>query len=147
MLVAVGIALALAAGGVAVVALEAEQEEGRRIEGPQPVALVDEAPPTAQRDALWLQLVLVAAGFWSWSELDPDRQWNLAVPTGGPSSLHVWFTNRAREPEGQVRDPHGVRASWGAQGLTLWAEPVGDWDIRRADLERLVRASLRVPRR
>lgn len=106
----------------------------------------DQTPPTARRDALWIQLVLVAAGFWSWSELDPDRQWNLAVPTGGPSSLNVWFTQAARDPEGRIEDD-GVRASWGAQGLTLWVEPVGDWDIRPGDLDRLVRASMRVPRR
>jgi hypothetical protein len=108
--------------------------------------LVEHEPPTAQQDALWLQLVLVAAGFWSLSELDWDRQWNLALPTGGPATLYVWFTHAEREPEGRVEDD-GVRAWWGAQGLTLWTEPVGNWEIRSAELRRLVRASMRIPRR
>jgi hypothetical protein len=119
-------------------------------DGERPVARaersVDGIPPTAERDALWLQLVLVAAGFRALSELDWEHQWNLAVPTGGPNSLNVWFTHARREPEGRASND-GVRARWGAQGLTLWASPVGDWEIRRADLDRLVRASLRVPRR
>ena len=121
--------------------------EANEVLGTLEVGSLDErAPPTAERDALWLQLVHVAAGFRSLAELDWNHQWNLALPTGGPNSIHVWFTHARREPEGVV-DDDGVRASWGAQGLTLWAEPVGNWELRRTDLRRLVAASLRVPRR
>jgi len=103
-------------------------------------------PVSTQADALWLQRVLVAAGFWDVEDVDRGHPWNVAISTGGPRALYVWFTTGGEGHEGVPLDD-GVRVRWHAQGLTLWAEPTGVGRPDRRMVWRLVRASLAVRRR
>lgn len=108
----------------------------------------DSAPPSRnpQADGLWLQRVLVAAGFWDAEDVDRRHPWNVAISTGGPRALYVWFTSAGEGREGVPLDD-GVRVRWQAQGLTVWAEPTGTGRADRSMVRRLVRASLAIRRR
>ncbi|MDP9491193.1 MAG: hypothetical protein M3P42_03185 [Actinomycetota bacterium] len=110
-------------------------------------AAFDETDPTRnqQEDGVWLQRVLVTAGFWALDDVDPSHPSSYAISTGGPRSLYVWSTPGVGGLDGR-RVSDGVRIHWESQGLRIWVEPTGPWDPDEDDVRRLIRATHEVPR-